>query len=86
MDVQIHRGPDEREYVDRKNAARAVGVRPATISTWEARGRLTRVPGTPPRQPMYALAEVIEAEYQSRQNAARTAGTTSRATRHFDEN
>ncbi|MCO6011432.1 hypothetical protein NE236_41430 [Actinoallomurus purpureus] len=83
LDIQIHHGPDGREYVDRANAARAAGVKPATISTWEARGRLTRVPGTPPRQPLYALEDVIEAEYQARMNAARTAGTTTRAVRHL---
>lgn len=85
MDVEVHNGPDGREYVDRPNAARAAGVKPATIGTWEQRGHLTRVPGSPPGHPLYELAAVIEAEYQARKNAARTSGVTTRAARHFDD-
>ena len=81
----VHHGPDGREYVDRPNAARAAGVRPATIATWERRGHLARVPGCPKGRPLYALVDVIEAEYTTRSNAARTCGAATRAIRHFGD-
>lgn len=81
--VESHYGPDGEEYVTRQGAAELMGVAPNTVSTWEKRGHLSRVPGCPPRCPLYRLTDVIEAEYRSREAALRTSGSEARVTRRF---
>lgn len=78
---EYHLGPDGEKYLTRNQAAKLMGVTAKTVGTWEARGHLDRLPGCPPRRPIYALADVIEAEYKARMNAARTSGTTAHVVR-----
>lgn len=83
LDISPHIGPDGEEYVSRQQAAKLMGVAPNTISTWVARGHLTRVPGCPPRRPLYRMADVVEAEFKAREAALRTSGSEARARRNF---
>ena len=83
LDIIPHRSPDGEEFVTRQQAAALMGVKPDTIATWERRGHLARIPGCPPRRPLYRMADVIDAEYKARQAALRTSGTETRVRRHF---
>jgi hypothetical protein len=60
---------DGRTYVSTRQAAAAVDVAPCTISRWKREQLLTPLPGSPPRQPMYDLEAVRDAERAARQKA-----------------
>lgn len=83
LDIHFHYGPDGHAYVTRKQAAQIAGVNVRTIATWERRGHLARLAGSPPRGPLYRYDDVVEAEYATRQAAIRTSGSDTRTRRHF---
>jgi len=74
-------GPDGKVYVTTATAAKLLRVAPCTISTWRSKGYMEPMAGSPPRRPVYAWADVLEAEFRARQNAIRTSGTDAQVRR-----
>ena len=68
-------------YLCTRQAAELFGVACCTISSWKTKGYLRPLDGSPPRKPMYAYDDLVQAEYTAWQAALRTSGTDKRIAR-----
>lgn len=66
---------DGEIYVNTKEAAALMRVAVSTVSRWKDKGYLRPIPGSPPRKPIYAYSDLLEAEYRARQEAIRASGS-----------
>ncbi len=67
--------PDGEQYLFTKEAAEAMGVAVCTVSSWRRKGLISPLPGSPPRKPLYSLAQLRQAEEQTRERAIAATGT-----------
>jgi hypothetical protein len=74
---------DGVEYLTTAEAAAAMDVHPATISTWRRRGYLTPHPDSPDGHPFYSRLDVARAEKRAYDAAMRTSGSAKRSSRRL---
>ena len=81
--MRLHLDPDGQPCVTRQQAAILKGVSVATIDRWVRVGYLSPIDGCPPRQRLFRLADVDEAERLAYLAAVNTSGSDKRVQRNL---